>query len=124
MPKINELKKAFEDAGANVQNIEDKRQNMAIKLGEDPDAYTAEDLQTIKDEFDKASKVRDFANEALETARAAEIANMSKDDIKPLDNKEKNLKDEFVKNFKGMIDPIISAWRCRPIPFLCHLAQR
>lgn len=103
MPKINELKKAFEDAGAKVQDIEDKRQNMAIKLGEDSDAFTAEDLQKIKDEFDKASKVRDFANEALESARAAEIANMSKDDTKPLDNKEKDLKDEFVKNFKGMI---------------------
>lgn len=103
MPKINELKKAFEDAGAKVQDIEDKRQNMAIKLGEDSDAFTAEDLQKIKDEFDKASKVRDFANEALESARANEIANMSKDDTKPLDNKEKNLKDEFVKNFKGMI---------------------
>lgn len=103
MPKINELKKAFEDAGAKVQDIEDKRQNMAIKLGEDPNAYTAEDLQTIKDEFDKASKVRDFANEALENARANEIANMSKEDTAPLDDKEKNLKDEFVKNFKGMI---------------------
>lgn len=103
MPKINELKKAFEDAGANVQDIEDKRQNMAIKLGEDPNAYTAEDLQKVKDDFDKATKVRDFANEALENARAAEIANMSKEDTAPLDDKEKNLKDEFVKNFKGMI---------------------
>lgn len=103
MPKINELKKAFEDAGANVQDIEDKRQNMAIKLGEDPNAYTAEDLQKVKDDFDKAAKVRDFANEALENARAAEIANMSKEDTVPLDDKEKNLKDEFVKNFKGMI---------------------
>jgi HK97 family phage major capsid protein len=103
MPKINELKKAFEDAGANVQDIEDKRQNMAIKLGEDPNAYTAEDLQKVKDDFDKAAKVRDFANEALENARAAEIANMSKEYTAPLEDKEKNLKDEFVKNFKGMI---------------------
>lgn len=103
MPKINELKKAFDDAGAKVQSIEDKRQEMAIKLAADSESFTDEDLQKISDSYKKAVKVRDFANEALENARAAEVINMNKEDVKPLNKEEKDLKDEFVENFKAMV---------------------
>ncbi|MDN7145271.1 phage major capsid protein [Liquorilactobacillus mali] len=109
MPKINELKKAFDDAGTNVQNIEDKRQEMAIKLATDPSSFTDEDLEKVSNEYKKAVKVRDFANEAYENARASEIVNMNNDDKNPLNKKEKDLKNEFVKNFKAMVkgDPKI-----------------
>lgn len=109
MPKINELKKAFDDAGAKVQSIEDERQEMAIKLAADPESFKDEDLQKISDSYKKAVKVRDFANEALENARAAEIVNMNSENKEPLNKKEKNLKDEFVENFKAMVkgDPKI-----------------
>lgn len=109
MPKINELKKALDDAGNNVQNIEDKRQDMAIKLASDPTSFSDEDLEKVNDEYSKAVKIRNFADEALKNARAFEIANMDKNDVEPLNKEEKNLKDEFVKNFKAMIkgDPKI-----------------
>lgn len=69
MQTINELATARDTAGSRVEELENKQNQIAIQLVADPEAYSDEDITKIKNDLDKAIKVRDFAQNALDKAR-------------------------------------------------------
>ncbi len=98
---VNELKAAFDEAGAKVQALQDKRAAMILDLKKDVDSHSQEELVAIKNDLDKAIAVRDAAEEAYTDARANQIIQTK--DHKALTEKEENLKDKFVTDFKDMM---------------------
>lgn len=100
---VNELKMAFDEAGAKVQELEDKRADLILDLKKDADSHSADELKAVKDELSKAVVVRDTAEEAYADARAEQVANMKADDKEPLTADEKTLKNKFVSDFKDMV---------------------
>lgn len=103
---INELKLAFDEAGAKVQALEDKRATLILDIKNDVNSHSNEELIAVKDELAKAVTVRDLAEEAYIDARADQVANMSDDDKKPLNKDEKDVKNKFVAEFKDMVKGI------------------
>lgn len=69
MESINELATARDTAGSRVEELENKQNEIAIKLVTNPEAYSDEDITKIKNDLDKAIKVRNFAQSALDNAR-------------------------------------------------------
>ena len=61
---VNELKMAFDEAGAKVQELEDKRADLILDLKKDADSHSADELKAVKDELSKAVVVRDAAEDA------------------------------------------------------------
>lgn len=100
---VNELKMAFDEAGAKVQELEDKRADLILDLKKDADSHSVDELKAVKDELSKAVVVRDAAEEAYADARAEQVANMKAEDREPLTADEKTLKNKFVSDFKDMV---------------------
>ncbi|MHC3377758.1 phage major capsid protein [Ligilactobacillus equi] len=100
---INELKLAFDEAGAKVQALEDKRANLIMDLKNDVDSHSADELQEIKKQLDKAVIVRDMAEETYTDARANQVAAMKVEDKKPLTDKEEKIENKFISDFKDMV---------------------
>lgn len=98
---VNELKAAFDEAGAKVQALQDKRAAMILDLKKDVDSHSQEELVAIKNDLDKAIAVRNAAEEAYTDARANQIIQTK--DHKALTEKEENFKDKFVTDFKDMM---------------------
>jgi HK97 family phage major capsid protein len=98
MPTVNQLNDAWISAGQKVSDLNEKL-NAAVL----DDSFAKEDFAKLKEQRDNAKAQRDAIKDQLEEARALEVKNMSKEDKKPLNKKELDIKDQFVKDFKNMV---------------------
>lgn len=111
MESINELATARDTAGSRVEELENKQNQIAIQLVADPEAYSDEDITKIKNDLDKAIKVRDFAQTALDNARKnlkspkpVIGSNHPGESEKVIAaKKSKEICDKFVSDFKNMV---------------------
>lgn len=107
MPKtVNELNELWIEAGHKVEDLNEQINNALNDEG-----FTAEAFEALKNQRDTAKVRRDALKDQLIEARAAQVAAMEKEDIKPLNKEELELKDTFVTNFKNMIEgkPFVNA---------------
>ena len=96
---INDLNDAWIVQGQKVSDLNDKL-NAAVL----DDKFNKEEFENMTAERDNAVARRDALHEQLEEERKAkEIANMDDKNKTPLDDNEKDIKAEFIKNFQGMI---------------------
>ncbi|MEE6680466.1 phage major capsid protein, partial [Pediococcus pentosaceus] len=99
MANINTINDAWIAQGQKVSDLNDKL-NAAVL----DDSFDQDQFKAMKQDRDNAVARRDALHERLEEERKAqEIANMNDKEKAPLDDKEKDIKDEFIKNFQGMI---------------------
>lgn len=98
MPTINDLNDAWIAKGQQVSDLDNKL-NAAVL----DDNFTKDKFTELKEQRDNAKAQRDAIKDQLEEARALEVKNMSKEDKKPLNKKELDIKDQFVKDFKNMV---------------------
>lgn len=103
---INTLASARDKAGEKVQDLQDKKNEMAIKLSNDPKAYSDEDIAKLTNDLHDAIKVRDFAQSSLDEAR--KYTKMPKKQVGKGENqvakkKAKDIKDKFVNEFTDMV---------------------
>lgn len=106
MKSINALQDNFEEAGAKVEELQNKRQEMSIKLVNDPDAYSDEEITKLSNDLTKAKKVRDIAKQTLDDARANKKT--PKKPVLPTEKKTaqkkaEEIRDAFVKDFTNMV---------------------
>jgi HK97 family phage major capsid protein len=107
MPKtVNELNELWIEAGHKVEDLNEQINNALNDEG-----FTAEAFEALKNQRDTAKVRRDALKDQLVEARAAQVVAMEKEDIKPLNKEELELKDAFVTNFKNMIEgkPFVNA---------------
>lgn len=107
MPKtVNELNELWIEAGHKVEDL-----NEQINNALNDESFTAEAFEALKNQRDTAKVRRDALKDQLVEARAAQVVAMEKEDIKPLNKEELELKDAFVTNFKNMIEgkPFVNA---------------
>ena len=95
---INELNDAWIAKGQQVSDLDNKL-NAAVL----DDNFTKDKFAELKEQRDNAKAQRDAIKDQLDEARALEVKNMSKEDKKPLNKKELDIKDQFVKDFKNMV---------------------
>lgn len=95
---INELNDAWIAKGQQVSDLDNKL-NAAVL----DDNFTKDKFTELKEQRDNAKAQRDAIKDQLDEARALEVKNMSKEDKKPLNKKELDIKDQFVKDFKNMV---------------------
>jgi len=96
---INQLNDAWIDQGQKVSAMADKLNLIALS-----DKFDKKEFDELSAERDNAVARRDALHEQLEEERKAkEIANMDDKNKTPLDDNEKDIKAEFIKNFQGMI---------------------
>lgn len=98
MPTINDLNDAWIAKGQQVSDLDNKL-NAAVL----DDNFTKDKFAELKEQRDNAKAQRDAIKDQLDEARALEVKNMSKKDKKPLNKKELDIKDQFVKDFKNMV---------------------
>ena len=97
--KINELNDAWISAGQKVADVNAKL-NAAVL----DDSFDADKFKDLKAQRDNLAAQRDAIKDQLDEARAAEVIKMdNKKTRKPLNDSEKSMKDEFVKNIKAMV---------------------
>ncbi len=95
---INELNDAWIAKGQEVSDLNNKL-NVAVL----DDNFTKDKFAELKEQRDNAKIQRDAIKDQLDEARALEVKNMNKKDKKPLNKKELDIKDQFVKDFKNMV---------------------
>lgn len=98
MPTINDLNEAWISAGQKVSDLNAKL-NTAV-LDEN---FAKDDFAKMKEERDNAVAQRDAIKDQLDEARAQEVKHMSDEDKKPLNKKEMDVKDQFIRDFKNMV---------------------
>ncbi|TAS09370.1 capsid protein, partial [Lactiplantibacillus plantarum] len=99
MANINTMNDAWIAQGQKVSDLNDKL-NAAVL----DDSFDQDKFKAMKQDRDDAVARRDALHEQLEEERKAqEIANMDDKDKTPLDDNEKDIKAEFINNFRGMI---------------------
>lgn len=96
---INQLNDAWISAGQKVADLDNK---LAIRTISD-DFKPDDDFKALKEQRDNAKIRRDALKEQLDEARANEVFRMKDEDKKPLDDKQLDLKDKFVRDFKDMV---------------------
>lgn len=103
---INTLNNLWIEAGHNVEDLNEK-----INAALNDDSFSAESFKELKAERDNAKARRDALHEQMIEAQAQAVVSMSDDDVEELTDKEKDIKDTFVKNFVSMVkgDPTILA---------------
>lgn len=99
MPTINDLNNAWISAGQKVADLDNKLAIRTISDDFKPDA----DFKALKKQRDNAKAQRDAIKDQLDEARANEVRGMKKTDKKPLNDKQLDLKDKFVRDFKDMV---------------------
>src|SRR5699024_6436039 len=67
------------------------------------DSFSKDKFAELKDQRDNLAAQRDAIKDQLDEARAMEVKNMKSEDKKPLNKKELDIKDQFVKDFKNMV---------------------
>ena len=95
---INELNDAWIAKGQEVSDLNNKL-NAAVL----DDNFTKDKFAELKEQRDNAKIQRDAIKDQLDEARALEVKNMKSEDKKPLNKKELDIKDQFVKDFKNMV---------------------
>lgn len=95
---INELNDAWIAKGQEVSDLNDKL-NVAVL----DDNFDTEKFNELKKQRDAAKVQRDALKDQLTEARAQEVRNMNIEDKKPLDDKQLDIKDKFVREFKDMV---------------------
>lgn len=103
---INALQENLDKAGAHVEELQNKQQEMSIKLVADPDSFSDEEITKLANDLSKAKKVRDIAQSTLRDAQN----NMKTPKI-PVPTSEKKIakkkadeiRDAFVSDFTNMV---------------------
>lgn len=103
---VNELNELWISAGHKVEDLNEK-----INAALNDDSFSAESFKELKAERDNAKARRDALHEQMVEAQAQAVVDMSDDEVEELTDKEKDIKDTFVKNFVSMVkgDPTILA---------------
>lgn len=96
---INKLNDAWITAGQKVSDLDNKLAIQAMSDDFKPD----DNFKALKEQRDAAKMQRDTLKEQLDEARANEVFRMNDKDKKPLNNKQIDLKDKFVRDFKDMV---------------------
>lgn len=107
---INALATARDEAGSKVEELQNKRNEMAVKMVADPDAFSDEEINKISNELKQAVKVRDFAQKALDEERTnlktpSPVGgdNPGKSEKAVAFEKAKKITNQFVSDFKNMV---------------------
>lgn len=95
---INQLNDAWIAKGQEVADL-DSQLNAAVL----DDNFAKDKFTELKVKRDNLKAQRDAIKDQLDETRAMEVANMSDKDKQPLTDKEKDMKKDFVNNFKNMI---------------------
>ena len=98
MPTVNQLNDAWISAGQKVSDLNAKLNTAVLD-----DNFAKDEFAKLKEQRDNAVAQRDAIKDQLDEARALEVKNMDKKDKKPLNKKEIDIKDQFVKDFKNMV---------------------
>lgn len=96
---INKLNDAWITAGQKVSDLDNKLAIQAMSDDFKPD----DNFKDLKEQRDAAKMQRDTLKEQLDEARANEVFRMNDKDKKPLNDKQIDLKDKFVRDFKDMV---------------------
>ena len=101
---INKINDAWITSGQKVSDL-----NAKVSATLLDDSFDKKEFQDLKEKRDNEVQHRDALKEQLEVARTEEVVNMDEKDQKPLNHKEKDIRDKFVKDFQGMLkgDPKI-----------------
>ena len=95
---VNQLNDAWISAGQKVSDLNAKLNTAVLD-----DNFAKDEFAKLKEQRDNAGAQRDAIKDQLDEARALEVKNMDKKDKKPLNKKELDIKDQFVKDFKNMV---------------------
>ena len=95
---INELNDAWISNGQEVSDLNAKLNTAVLD-----DNFSKDKFAELKEQRDNLTAQRDAIKDQLDEARAMEVKNMKSEDKKPLNKKELDIKDQFVKDFKNMV---------------------
>ena len=95
---INELNDAWIAKGQEVSDLNAKLNTAVLD-----DNFSKDKFAELKEQRDNLAAQRDAIKDQLDEARALEVKNMKSEDKKPLNKKELDVKDQFVKDFKNMV---------------------
>lgn len=95
---VNQLNEAWIASGDKVTDFNDQI-NMALN----DDNFAAESMTDLKNKRDNEKARRDALREQLVEAQAEQVVNMREEDKTPLNKKEVETKDKFVKDFVNMV---------------------
>ena len=95
---INELNDAWIAKGQEVSDLNAKLNTAVLD-----DNFSKDKFAELKEQRDNLAAQRDAIKDQLDEARAMEFKNMKSEDKKPLNKKELDIKDQFVKDFKNMV---------------------
>lgn len=95
---INELNDAWIAKGQEVSDLNAKLNTAVLD-----DNFSKDKFAELKEQRDNLAAQRDAIKDQLDEARALEVKNMKSEDKKPLNKKELDIKDQFVKDFKNMV---------------------
>lgn len=95
---VNQLNEAWIASGDKVTDFNDQI-NMALN----DDNFSAEAMTELKNKRDHEKSRRDALREQLVEAQAEQVVNMREDEKVPLNKKEVETKDKFVKDFVNMV---------------------
>lgn len=96
---VNELNELWIEAGHKVEDL-----NEQINNALNDDDFTTEAFEALKNQRDKAKLRRDALKDQLVEARAAQVAAMGKEDVRPLNADEETAKAQFIKDFKNLLN--------------------
>lgn len=103
---INQLKDAFDMAGQKVQDLEDKRAQIAVDLGKDESSHSVDEVAKLNESLKNAKMNQELAKSAYEDARAnlnAEPVNKKPLPVKDGKPDAQAMKNQFVKDFKNLV---------------------
>lgn len=95
---INELNDAWIAKGQEVSDLNNKLNTAVLD-----DNFAKDKFAELKEQRDNAKAQRDAIKNQLDEARAQEVKAMKSEDKKPLNKKELDVKDQFVRDFKDMV---------------------
>ena len=95
---INELNDAWIAKGQEVSDLNAKLNTAVLD-----DNFSKDKFAELKEQRDNLTAQRDAIQDQLDEARANEVFRMNDKDKKPLNDKQIDLKDKFVRDFKDMV---------------------
>ena len=95
---INELHDAWIAKGQEVSDLNAKLNTAVLD-----DNFSKDKFAELKEQRDNLTAQRDAIKDQLDEARANEVFRMNDKDKKPLNDKQIDLKDKFVRDFKDMV---------------------
>lgn len=103
---INALQENLDKAGAHVEELQNKQQEMSIKLVADPDSFSDEEITKLSNDLAKAKKVRDIAQSTLRDAQnnmKTPKISVPTSEKKIAKKKADEIRDQFVQDFTNMV---------------------